>query len=124
MYVLGQMVAAVRPGGHVLDLQAIRPNPVVEVDGRVICEIDGEPLFVMADAATAAVDEQVRRGVLIEEAIDDHDVREHFTDGQDLVAAYATKRRRLPSDELPALSALAGPCAVRERSRLRRLRVR
>jgi hypothetical protein len=118
------MVAAVKPDGQVLDLQVIRPNPVVEVDGRVVCEIDGRPLFVMADAATAAVDEHVRRGLVMEEEVDDHDVREHYTDGVDLIAAYATKRRRLPRDELQALRALAGSCAVRERCRLRRLRVR
>lgn len=123
MYVLGRMVAVVKPGGQVLDLQVIRPNPVVEVDGRVVCEIDGEPLFISADAATAAVDDLVRSGGLLEEAIDDHDVREHYDDGADLVAAYATKRRKLPRDELPALRVLARPCAVRERCRLRRLRV-
>ena len=124
MHVLGEMVGAVEPGGHVLDLQAIRPNPVVEVDGRTVCEIDGERLFVSADAATAAVDALVHGGLLVEEAVDDHDVREHYTDGSDLVSAYATKRRRLPPDALPALAALARPCAVRELSRLRRLRVR
>ena len=123
MDVLGQMVAVVKPGGQVLDLQVIRPNPVVEVDGRVVCEIDGEPLFISADAATAAVDDLVRSGGLLEEAIDDHDVREHYENGTDLVAAYATKRRKMPRDELPAFRALARPCAVRERCRLRRLRV-
>lgn len=124
MYVLDQMVAAVKPGGHVLDLQVIRPDPVVEVDGRVVCEIDGEPLFISADAATAAVDELVRSGALVEEATDDHDVREHYDDGNDLVVAYAAKRRQLPPDELPVLGKLARRCAVRERCRLRRLRVR
>src|SRR5512146_2354704 len=118
------MVAAVEPGGQLLDLQVIRPDPVVEVDGRVVCEIDGEPLFVSADAATAAVDALVRTGELIEEAIDDHDVREHYHYGADLVAAFATKRRQLRREELPALRELARPCAVRERCRLRRLRVR
>ena len=124
MYVLGRMVEAVKPGGHVLDLQAIRPDPVVEVDGRAVCKIEGEPLFVSADAATAAVDDLVRSRALIEEATDDHDVIEHFTDGADLVAAYATKRRRLPNGDLRVLRRLARPCAVRERCRLRRLRVR
>ena len=124
MYVLGRMVAAVEPGGHVLDLQVIRPDPVVEVDGRVVCEIDGEPLFSSADAAAAAVDDLVHRGTLLEEAVDDHDVREHYTDGADLVAAYATRRRQLPRDRLPVLARLARGCAVRERCRLRRLRVR
>jgi hypothetical protein len=123
VYVLGQMVSAVKPGGVVLDLQVVRPNPVLEAGARVICEIDGEPLFRTADAATAAVDALVSSGVLIEDAIDDHDVREHYDDGADLVAAYATKRRQLPRDQLPTLRGLTQPCAVRERCHLRRLRV-
>lgn len=123
MHVLRNMVDAVRPDGLVLDLQVIPPNPAVEVEGRVVYEIDGEPLFTDADAATAAVDDLVRSGALIEEAIDDHDVREHYTDGADLVATWQTKRRQLPHDELPALRALTRACAVRERCRLRRLRV-
>jgi hypothetical protein len=118
------MVAAVKPGGYVLDLQVIRPDPVVEVDERVVWRIDGEPLFISADAATAAVDALVSNGALTEEAIDDHDVREHYSEGNDLIAACATKRRRLPSDETRALRALTRRCAVRERCRLRRLRVR
>ena len=78
MRVLHTMVEAVKPGGLVLDLQVIRPNPTVETDGQVLCEIDGEPLFRMADAATAAVDALVHAGRLVEQAIDDHDVREHY----------------------------------------------
>jgi hypothetical protein len=124
VYVLGQMVEAVNPGGLVLDLQVIRPNPVVEVDGQRMCEIDGEPLFRTADAATAAVDALVSTGKLVDEAIDDHDVREHYDDGPDLIAGFADKRRQLPGDALPALRELKRPCVVRERCRLRRLRVR
>ena len=123
MYVLGQMVEAVKPGGLVLDLQVIRPNPVVEVDSQQICEIDGEPLFRNADAATAAVDALVATGKLVEQAIDDHDVREHYDDGPDLIAGFADKRRQLPGDALPTLRELKQPCIVRERCRLRRLRV-
>jgi hypothetical protein len=118
------MIEAVRPGGDVLDLQVIRPDPTVEAGGQTICEIDGEPLFRTADAATAAVDSFVRTGTLVEQAVDDHDVREHYVDGSELIEAYRTKRRRLPLDALPTLRALATPCAVRERCRLRRLLVR
>lgn len=118
------MVAAARPGGWILDLQVIRPDPVVEVDGRVVCEIDGEPLFKTADAATAAVDALVAAGRLEEEAVDDHDVRKHYATGADLVDDFADKRRKLPEAAVPDLLALAGPCAVREHCRLRRLRVR
>ncbi len=124
MYVLGQMIEAVKPGGLVLDLQVIRPNPVVEADGRIICQIDGEPLFRTADAATAAIDALVRNGTLAEQAIDDHDVREHYDNGPDLINAFADKRRRIPHGAFPAMRALELPCVVRERCRLRRLRVR
>jgi hypothetical protein len=122
--VLHNMVLAARPGGLILDLQVIRPNPVVEVDGNVVCEIDGEPLFERADAATAAVDALVAAGRLEEEAVDDHDVREHYATGADLVDAFADKQRKLPETAVPDLLALARPCAVRERCRLRRLCVR
>ena len=124
MHVLGNMVDAVKPGGVVLDLQVIRPNPTVEVDGKVVCEIDGEPLFRMADAATAAVDALIRAGELVEQAIDDHDVRGHYASGADLIATFAGKKRQLPTSALPSLRALAQPCLVRERCRLRRLQVR
>ena len=124
MHVLRNMVEAVKPDGHVLDLQVIRPNPTAELDGRVICEIDGEPLFHTADAATAAVDALVRAGHLLEQAVDDHDVRKHYTNGAELVADFADKRRQLPHGVLPRLRAIAQPCVVRERCRLRRLQVR
>ena len=124
MYVLGQMIKAVKPGGLVLDLQVIRPNPIVEADGEFVCEIDGEPLFRTADAATAAVDALIASRRLLDQATDDHDVREHYANGADLIDAFADKRRQLPTEALSALRALARPCVVRERCRLRRLRLR
>ena len=123
MHVLRKLVDAVEPGGLVFDLQVIRPNPTVEVDGRFVCEIDGEPLFHGADAATAAVEALIRAGRLVEEAVDDHDVRKHYDDGADLVDDFVGKRRTLPDDAVPGLLVLAQPCVVRERCRLRRLRV-
>ncbi len=124
MRVLHTMVEAVKPGGLVFDLQVIRPNPTVETDGRILCEIDGEPLFRMADAATAAVDALVHTGRLVEQAIDDHDVREHYRNGIELVDEFAGKKRRVPDHAQPGLRALMQPCVVRERCRLRRLQVR
>ena len=123
MHVLRNMVEAVRPGGHVLDLQVIRPNPVVEAEQQDVCEIDGEPLFQTADAATDAVDSLVRAGRMIEEAVDDHDVRKHYDNGADLVDDFADKRRQLPEPAVRSLLGLDGPCAVRERCRLRRLQI-
>jgi hypothetical protein len=123
VHVLGNMVAAVKPGGVVLDLQVIRPNPSVEAGGRVVCEIDGEPLFRMADAATAAVDALIGAGALLEQAVDDHDVRKHYDSGADLVDDFADKKRTLPSQAVPHLLTLTQPSVVRERCRLRRLQL-
>lgn len=124
MDVLGNMLQAIRPGGLVLDLQVIRPDPVVETDGRVVCKVDGEPLFRTADAATAAVDALVREGRLVEQAVDDHDVRKHYASGAELVADFAGKQRRLRAQDASTLQRLDDPCIVRERCRLRRLEVR
>lgn len=116
------MVEAVKPGGLVLDLQVIRPNPRVEADGRFVCEIDGQPLFRLADAAAAAVEAFVAQGRLRQEAVDDHDARKHYRTGTDLVADFAGKERKVPAEAVPSVRALTGPCLVRERCRLRRLR--
>jgi hypothetical protein len=124
VYVLRNMVDAVKPDGIVLDLQVIRPDPIVEVDGRAVCEIDGESLLRMADAAAAAVDAFVADGRLAEEAVDDHDVRKHYRTGADVVEDFAGKDRKIPEAALPMLQALTRPCFVRERCRLRRLKVR
>ena len=123
MHVLRNMVEAVKPGGLVLDLQVIRPNPVVEVDGQLVCEIDGEPLFRLADAATAAVDAFVSTGRVTEQAVDDHDVRKHYETGRELVADFADKERKLPDAAVPELLRVEEACVVRERCRLRRLAV-
>jgi hypothetical protein len=121
--VLDNMVTAVRPGGDILDLQVIRPNPRVEFAGGLVCEIDGEPLFEKADAARAAVDALIRSGRLVEEATDDHDVRKHYPDGSDLVADFEGKRRSIPEEAVPRLHAITQTLVVRECCRLRRLTV-
>src|SRR5215471_19238827 len=116
------MVAAIRPGGLVLDLQVVRPDPVIESGEARICEICGEPIFATADAATAAVDAAIATGLLAQEAVDDHQVRTHFPTGPDLVDDFAPKKRQIPEQALPKLLATAGPVTMRERCRLRRLR--
>ena len=100
MDVLGRMLEAVVPGGIVLDLQVIRPNPQVERDGHVVAEIDGEPLFRWAGAA---VDARIAAGDLVEEAIDDHAARKHYSDGAELVEDVARSKRHLPEEVVPVL---------------------
>jgi hypothetical protein len=123
VHVLSNMIEAVRPGGAVLDLQVIRPNPLIEVGDRFVCDVDGEPLLQQADAATAAINTAIRRGQLIQEAVDDHDVRTHFADGRELVDDFADKQLRLPKAAIPEIRAITEPCVRRDHCRLRRLRV-
>ena len=122
MHVLRRFREALVPNGIVLDLQVVRPDPRVELDGRVLCEVDGSPLFAWADAARAAVDRFVADGLLEEEATDDHDVLKHYGTGAELVEDFAPKQRKLPADAVPLLRAIDRECVVRERCRLRRLR--
>jgi len=117
------MVDAVRPSGLVLDLQVIRPQPVVEIDGNVVCVVDAEPLFRKADAAVAAIDAAVEAGSVMDEAVDDHDVLKHFATGRDPIADFDGKQMRLPADALPILQAHPRTAKLREHCRLRRLRV-
>src|SRR5216684_1726039 len=104
------MVRAVRPGGPILDLQVIRPNPRVELGDELICEIDGRPLFDKADAAVDAVDAMAGSGRLLQEAIDDHD-------------DFKDTARRISEEAIPRLRAITRPLLVREHCRLRRLTV-
>jgi hypothetical protein len=122
VHVLRRLREALVPEGIVLDLQVIRPHPLVEVDGTILCEIDGSSLFVGADAARAAVDLLIAERLLEEEAADDHDVRKHYVDGAALVADFETSTRKIPADAIPRLLRLESECVVRERCRVRRLR--
>lgn len=123
MNALCRMIEAVRPGGLILDLQVIRPNPEIELNGSVVAEIDGELLFRWADAATAAIDARIAAGDLAEEAIDDHEVSEHYADGAELIEDFAGSKRRIPDEAIPRLSVIVEPLATREFCRLRRLRI-
>jgi hypothetical protein len=118
------MIEAVKPGGMILDLQVIRPDPRVELVGRVVAEIDGEPLFRWADAATAAVEARIRAGDLVEEAVDDHEVCKHYSDGAELVEDVAGSKRRFPEETATSVASIEKPVVTREDCRLRRLRVR
>lgn len=88
-----------------------------------ICEIWGEPIFAKADAATAAIEGAIAKRVLAQEAVDDHQVRTSFPTVPDLVDDFAGKTRRIPEEAIPRLLATTGPVTMRERCRIRRLRV-
>lgn len=122
MHVLRRFREALVPGGIVLDLQVVPPDPVVEVDGEAVCAIDGRCLLDAAAAAAAAVDAMVEAGLLVEEAVDDHDVLTRYATGAELVEDFVDRKRSVPSEAVPLLVAVDRECVIRERCRLRRLR--
>ena len=122
VHVLRRLREALVPEGIVLDLQVIRPHPLVEVNDTFLCEIDGSSLFVGADAARAAVDLLIAERLLEEQAADDHDVRKHYVNGAALVSDFETSDRKIPAEAIPRLRRLERECVVRERCRVRRLR--
>ena len=124
MNALSRMIEATRPGGHILDLQVVRPDPEVELDGRAIAHIVGAPLFAWADAAVAAIDARIAAGDLADEATDDHEVCKHYQDGTELVDDVAQSKRSLPEEAVPTLRRIHRPLVVRERCRTRLLHVR
>lgn len=113
---------ALAPGGTILDLQVVAPGPVVEVDGEVVCRLEGGSLLERAAAAAAVIDEEIARGLLREEAVDDHDVLRHFSTGASLIEHFQARVRSVPASALPVLEASARPYVVREACRSRRLR--
>lgn len=123
MNALSRMIDVARPGARILDLQVIRPDPCVELDGHAIVRVDGSPLFAWADAAVAAIAAEIAAGHLVEEGAHDHDVLTHYSDGAELVDDIAASRRSIPEQDSPGLRALAQPLVVRERCRTRLLRV-
>ena len=70
----------------------------LELDGKPIARIDGEPLFAWADAAFDAIDARIAAGDLLEEAVDDQDVRKHYPDAAELVDDLAGSKRSLSAD--------------------------
>jgi hypothetical protein len=121
VHVLRRFRESLVPRGLILDLQVIRPHPVVESDGVALCEIDGSPLFETADSAAAAVDDMVDAGLLVDEAFDDHDVLKHYATGVLLVEDFAGKERSIPAEAIPMLEGIDRPVTVRERCRTRLL---
>jgi hypothetical protein len=122
VHVLRRFREAVVQDGILLDLQVIRPHPRIESEGRLVYVADGSPLFKGVGAARAAVDLLIAEGLLVEDAVDDHDVHNHYDSGADLLAGCPPKRAKPGTEAAAFLRAITVECIVRERCRLRKLR--
>jgi SAM-dependent methyltransferase len=122
VHALRRFRRALAPNGAILDLEVVPPEPAVEADGGIVCRLEGGTLLADAAAAAAVIDEQIARGLLLEEGVDDHDVLRHFPTGAALVEHFRTRPRSVPARFVPLLEASARHHIVREACRLRRLR--
>jgi hypothetical protein len=119
---LHNVLAAVVPGGAVLDLQTVQPPPCIEAAGRAVCEIDAAAFFERADANELVMMAAVQDGMLTLEAEDRLDVLERWTSGAELVAELDSGQRGIAAAMRPIVLAIEGECLVRERCRTRRFR--
>jgi SAM-dependent methyltransferase len=109
------------PNRAILDLQVVPPEPTIEVNGECVCRLEGGTLLKDAAAAAAAIDEEIARGLLREEAVDDHHVLRHFPTGAALVEHFRTRPRSVPTLCAPTVEGSTRRHIVREACRLRRL---
>lgn len=124
MNALRRVVAAVVRGGIILDLQTVRPPPVVEAEGRAICEIEASAFFARADANDAVLLGTIEEGVLTLEAEEHLDVLARYATGAELLADWDSRSRKVPPSMRSVVRAIPTECVVREPCRTRRLRVR
>ena len=120
---LDRMLDALAPWGVALDLQVIRPTrgwrSAAGSSARSTAARSSSGRMRRLPPSTRGI----VAGDLVEEAVDDHDVRSHYPSGRDVVEDVAESKQRLPESAIRALEALDEPVVVRERCRLRPLRL-
>ncbi len=100
----------------------IRPNPQVERDERLVAEIDGEPLFggqtrrQPPSTLESPPETSLRRRSTTTTCA-------NITPTAELVEDVARSERHLPEEVVPVLERIDRPLVVRERCRVRALRV-
>ena len=64
VHVLRRLLAALIPGGKVVDLTMAPPDEALEADGELLGHLDGSLFFPRALAASGGLDELVEEGLL------------------------------------------------------------
>ena len=98
-----------------------RLTPGIARDAASVVAFDPDADAVARARRSLPVGALIENGTLLEQRVDDHDVRKHYANGAELVEVFTGKQRRIPERPIPSLRALAAPCVVRERCRLRLL---
>lgn len=98
--VLRRLLAALVPGGTVVDLTMAPPDEVVEVEGEIVGHLDGSLFFPRALAAGAGLDELAAGGLLELVREDPVTVIVRYPTGNDLVEDITDRTHTCISMEL------------------------
>jgi hypothetical protein len=98
--VLRRLLAALVPGGLVVDLTMAPPDEVVEVEGEIVGHLDGSLFFPRALAAGAGLDELAADGLLELVREDPVTVIVRYPTGNDLVEDITDRTHTRISMEL------------------------
>jgi len=125
VHALGQIHAALVPGGLVLDMQPIAPRPAVEADGKRLGSLDmREWRRLTIDPVAELVDDAIAGRLFEEQGERSYEVLDAFEDGKELVETgrdgTGTKNSR---SRAARVERSAPPLTIREGVRLRLLRV-
>jgi hypothetical protein len=121
VYVLRKLLVSLIPGGLVVDLLAVPPPELVEVNGDVIGELDETAFFPRALAAAAGLDTLVADGILVHEHEERFPVFVRYPTGSDLLEdVEAREYTRIPVGLGRRVAKITSPCEIRVSCLIRR----
>jgi len=121
--VLRKLLRSLVAGGFVVDLLSVPPPERVEIDGKVVGELDNSAFFPRALAAAAGLDALAAEGVLVHEHEERFPIFVRYPTGADLVEDVAQREyTRIPADLGRRVRAIARPCEIRDNCLVRRFR--
>jgi hypothetical protein len=113
--VLRRVYEALAPGGTILDLRSVPPPARVEVDGRVLGELDESAFFPRSHHNGEALTGLARRRLLELAADNAHTMLIVYPSGRELVDDVARwGDTKVPAALATRLLAVEGECSIRE----------
>ncbi|MDH4102364.1 MAG: hypothetical protein OEV29_03120 [Thermoleophilia bacterium] len=111
--VLRRLLAALVPGGIVVDLTMAPPDETVESDGEILGHLDGSAFFPRAIAAGAGLNELADDGLLALVREEPVTVIVRYPTGSDVLEDIADRRyTRMPIELAARLAAITTECLL------------
>jgi hypothetical protein len=121
--VLRQTHQALVPGGVVVDLHPIGIGAHLEAGGQQLGELDEADFRELVVATEAGLEETIRRGLFVREAVLRRELVERWDDAEELLEDVAEwETQRVPPDVERRVRTIVGPVDLIERFVFQRLR--